>query len=38
VTLGDYVHSFTPLPNQIGAVFALDGEVVGLELFDSADT
>lgn len=34
----DYVRSFNALPNQIGAVFALDGKVVGMELFDSAET
>ncbi len=38
VRIENYVHSFIPLPNQIGAVFALDGEVAGMELFDSAQT
>jgi hypothetical protein len=38
VRLEDYVRSFTPLPDQIGAVFAMDGEIIGLELFDSAET
>jgi hypothetical protein len=38
VRIEDYVHSLTPIANQIGAVFGLDGEVIGLELFDSADT
>jgi hypothetical protein len=38
VRIEDYVQSLTPVPNQIGAVFGLDGEVIGLELFDSADT
>jgi hypothetical protein len=36
--LEDYVRSFSPLPGQIGAVFALDGRVVGMELFDSPET
>jgi len=27
-----------PLPNQVGAVFEIDGAIVGLELFDSAAT
>jgi hypothetical protein len=38
VRLEDYVRSFTPLPDQIGAVFAMDGEIIGLELFDSVTT
>jgi hypothetical protein len=36
--LEDYVKSFSPLPSQIGAVFALDGEVIGIKLFDSPET
>lgn len=36
--LEEYVHSFAPLAGQAGAVFAIDGRVVGLELFDSAET
>jgi hypothetical protein len=36
--LEDYVRSFSPLPGQIGAVFALDGKVIGMELFDSPIT
>jgi hypothetical protein len=36
--LEDYVHSFSVLEGQAGAVFAIDGRVVGLELFDSAET
>jgi hypothetical protein len=27
-----------PLPNQVGAMFEIDGAIVGLELFDSAST
>jgi hypothetical protein len=38
VRLEDYVRSFTPAGDQVGAVFAIQGEVVGLELFDSAET
>ncbi len=30
--------SFSPLPDQVGAVFAIEGRVVGAELFDSATT
>lgn len=35
--LQDYVRSFSPLPGQIGGVFALDGKVMRMELFDSPD-
>jgi len=38
VHIEDYVKSFSPIENQVGAVFALDGEVIGMELFDSAET
>jgi len=38
VRLEEYVRSFTPAGDQVGAVFAIQGEVVGLELFDSAET
>ena len=34
----DYVGAFTALPGQTGAIFALAGKVVGLELFFSPDT
>ncbi len=34
----DYVSSFGPTVDQVGAVVAIDGEVTGLELFDSAET
>jgi len=36
--LEEYVASFHVLEGQSGAVFAIDGRVAGLELFDSADT
>lgn len=36
--LEDYVRSFKPAGDQVGAVFAIEGEVVGLELFDSPET
>ena len=34
----DYVSSFAPAGDQVGAVVAIDGEVTGLDLFDSAET
>jgi len=34
--LGRYTEAFRPEPRQRGAVVALDGKVVGLELFDSS--
>jgi hypothetical protein len=37
-TLDQFQASLKPLPNQVGAVFAIDGGVVGLELFDSPET
>jgi len=36
--LEDYVRSFAPAGDQVGAVFAIEGKVVGLELFDSPET
>jgi hypothetical protein len=36
--LDTYVRAFRPLPAQRGAVVALGGKVVGVELFDSAAT
>ena len=38
VRLEDYVRSFAPAGDQVGAVFAIGGDVVGLELFDSPET
>ena len=36
--LEDYVRSFEPAGDQVGAVFAIEGKVAGLELFDSPET
>ncbi len=36
--LEDYVKSFSVLETQNGAIFAIDGQVVGLDLFDSPET
>jgi hypothetical protein len=36
--LDSHVDAFAPVENQIGAVFAINGKVVGVELFDSAET
>ena len=33
--LDEYVNAVRPAPGQCGAVFAIDGKVAGLELFDS---
>jgi len=33
-----YVKQFQPLKTQVGAVFAIRGEIVGLDLFDDAGT
>jgi len=33
-----YTSAFQPLPNQVGAVFAVNGEIVGVEVFDSPET
>ncbi len=38
VRLEDYVRSFKPAADQVGAMFAIEGKVVGLDLFDSPDT
>jgi len=38
VHLEDYVRSFSPAADQVGAVFAIEGKVAGLELFDSPET
>ena len=37
-SLKDYLASFSVLEGQSGAVFAIDGQIVGLDLFDSAET
>lgn len=36
--LNEFVGAFTPTDDQVGAVFAINGRVVGLELFDSPAT
>ena len=36
--LNDHVAALRPVERQVGAVFAVDGRVVGLDLFDSAVT
>ena len=36
--LDEYVNAVRPAPGQCGAVFAIDGKVAGLELFDSPGT
>lgn len=36
--LDAYLEAFQLLPNQVGAVFAIDGEIVGVEAFDSPET
>lgn len=33
-----YLSVFQPLPNQVGAVFAVNGEIIGVEAFDSPET
>jgi hypothetical protein len=38
VLLEDYVRSFASAEDQVGALFAIEGEVLGLELFDSPET
>jgi len=38
VRLDEYVNAIEPLPRQCGAVFAVDGKVAGIELFDSPAT
>ena len=34
-SIGEYVERFAPEPRQVGAAFALEGDVIGLEFFDS---
>lgn len=33
--LADYEQAFRPAPRQVGAVFALNGQIAGMELFDA---
>jgi hypothetical protein len=37
-TLSDYERAFQPLEAQVGALFAINGRIVGLDLFDYAQT
>jgi hypothetical protein len=37
-SLDDYLGAFAPVPAQLGALFTLNGQVLGLDLFDSAQT
>ena len=34
----DFVEAFRPIEGQIGAMFAIDNAITGLDLFDSSDT
>jgi hypothetical protein len=34
----DYTSQFVAVDNQVGVLFAIDGEVEGMDLFDAADT
>ncbi len=36
--LEDYVQSFAPAEGQVGMMFAIDGRIVGFDLFDCAET
>lgn len=36
--LAGYGQAFKPVPGQVGAVFALDGQVRGVEILDKPDT
>jgi len=36
--VGEYVERIRPVSGQVGAIFALQGEIVGLDLFDSEKT
>jgi hypothetical protein len=36
--LEDYVRTFAPADGQVGIMFAIDGRIVGFDLFDCADT
>ncbi len=33
--LSDYGQAFRPIPRQVGAVFAINGQIAGIELFDA---
>jgi hypothetical protein len=36
--LDEYISAFSPIKGQVGAVFSVNEHVIGLDLFDSADT
>jgi hypothetical protein len=36
--LDDYLRAFSAIDNQAGALFCINGEVIGFDLFDSAET
>lgn len=38
VPVGEYLGAFTVADNQVGACFAINGSIRGMELFDSPDT
>jgi len=38
VHLEDYVRAFSLSANQVGAAFAIEGKIVGMDLFDSPET
>ncbi|GIV18796.1 MAG: hypothetical protein KatS3mg023_0547 [Armatimonadota bacterium] len=38
VTLGDYERAIQPRDGQVGALFAINGRIVSLDVFDYADT
>ena len=38
VSLEDFVGAFPPVEHQVGAVFVINGQPAGLELFDAAST
>jgi hypothetical protein len=35
VKLADYAQAFRPIPRQVGAVFSINGQIAGIELFDA---
>ncbi len=38
VPLESYVETFSPIEGQVGALFAIDGRIAGLDLFDAPET
>ena len=37
-SVDDFVHALQPAPNQAGAIFAINGRIIGLELFNAPAT